>query len=90
MAAALPSGNLIVPVIKNADQLNLVGITKQVNDPRALTCWHHPFVNDCHLANNKSLNHTAFSCAYYATNAPILIAYLFKLFEISTSYASRN
>lgn len=32
MAAALPSGNLIVPVIKNADQLNLVGITKQVND----------------------------------------------------------
>jgi 2-oxoglutarate dehydrogenase E2 component (dihydrolipoamide succinyltransferase) len=32
MAAALPSGNLIVPVIKNADTLNLVGITKQVND----------------------------------------------------------
>jgi 2-oxoglutarate dehydrogenase E2 component (dihydrolipoamide succinyltransferase) len=32
MAAALPSGNLIVPVIKNADQLSLVGITKQVND----------------------------------------------------------
>lgn len=32
MAAALPSGNLIVPVIKNADQLNLLGITKQVND----------------------------------------------------------
>jgi len=32
MAAALPSGNLIVPVIKNADQLNLVGITKVVND----------------------------------------------------------
>ena len=32
MAAALPSGNLIVPVIKNADQLNLVGITKAVND----------------------------------------------------------
>ncbi len=31
MAAALPSGNLIVPVIKNADQLNLVGLTKQVN-----------------------------------------------------------
>src|SRR6056300_1611693 len=29
MAAALPSGNLIVPVIKNADQLNLVGITAQ-------------------------------------------------------------
>ncbi len=32
MAAALPSGNLIVPVIKNADQLNLLGLTKQVND----------------------------------------------------------
>lgn len=32
MATALPSGNLIVPVIKNADQLNLVGITKSVND----------------------------------------------------------
>lgn len=32
MAAALPSGNLIVPVVKNADQLNLVGLTKQVND----------------------------------------------------------
>lgn len=32
MATALPTGNLIVPVIKNADQLNLVGITKQVND----------------------------------------------------------
>jgi 2-oxoglutarate dehydrogenase E2 component (dihydrolipoamide succinyltransferase) len=32
MAAALPSGNLIVPVIKNADTLNIVGITKQVND----------------------------------------------------------
>ena len=32
MATALPSGNLIVPVIKNADTLNLVGITKQVND----------------------------------------------------------
>jgi len=31
MAAALPNGNLIVPVIKNADQLNLVGMTKQVN-----------------------------------------------------------
>jgi 2-oxoglutarate dehydrogenase E2 component (dihydrolipoamide succinyltransferase) len=31
MATALPTGNLIVPVIKNADQLNLVGITKQVN-----------------------------------------------------------
>ena len=32
MAVALPSGNLIVPVIKNADQLNLVGISKKVND----------------------------------------------------------
>jgi 2-oxoglutarate dehydrogenase E2 component (dihydrolipoamide succinyltransferase) len=32
MAAALPSGNLIVPVIKHADQLNLVGLTRQVND----------------------------------------------------------
>lgn len=32
MAAALPSGNLIVPVIKNADQLNLVGLTRSVND----------------------------------------------------------
>jgi len=32
MAAALPSGNLIVPVIKNADNFNLVGLTKQVND----------------------------------------------------------
>ncbi len=32
MATALPSGNLIVPVIRNADTLNLVGITKQVND----------------------------------------------------------
>jgi 2-oxoglutarate dehydrogenase E2 component (dihydrolipoamide succinyltransferase) len=32
MAAALPSGNLIVPVIKNADQMNLIGITKVVND----------------------------------------------------------
>jgi 2-oxoglutarate dehydrogenase E2 component (dihydrolipoamide succinyltransferase) len=32
MAAALPTGNLIVPVIKNADQKNLVGITKNVND----------------------------------------------------------
>ena len=32
MAAALPGGNLIVPVIKNADQLNLVGMTKAVND----------------------------------------------------------
>ena len=32
MAAALPDGNLIVPVIKNADQLNLVGMAKKVND----------------------------------------------------------
>jgi 2-oxoglutarate dehydrogenase E2 component (dihydrolipoamide succinyltransferase) len=32
MAAALPSGNLIVPVIKNADYLNLAGLTKTVND----------------------------------------------------------
>ena len=32
MAAALPSGNLIVPVIHHADQLNLVGLTKRVND----------------------------------------------------------
>lgn len=32
MAAALPSGNLIVPVIKNADMLNLVGLAKKVND----------------------------------------------------------
>lgn len=31
MATALPSGNLIVPVIKNADQLNLTGLTKKVN-----------------------------------------------------------
>jgi 2-oxoglutarate dehydrogenase E2 component (dihydrolipoamide succinyltransferase) len=31
MATALPSGNLIVPIIRNADQLNLVGLTKQVN-----------------------------------------------------------
>jgi 2-oxoglutarate dehydrogenase E2 component (dihydrolipoamide succinyltransferase) len=31
MATALPTGNLIVPVIKNADQLNLAGLTKQVN-----------------------------------------------------------
>ncbi len=31
MAAALPTGNLIVPVIKNADQLNLVGLAKKVN-----------------------------------------------------------
>lgn len=32
MAAALPSGNLIVPVIKNADTLNMIGLTKRVND----------------------------------------------------------
>ena len=32
MAVALPSGNLIVPVIHNADQLNLLGLTKRVND----------------------------------------------------------
>ncbi|MFA5297508.1 MAG: dihydrolipoamide acetyltransferase family protein [Lutibacter sp.] len=32
MAASLADGNLIVPVIKNADQLNLVGMTKAVND----------------------------------------------------------
>jgi len=32
MAAALPTGNLIVPVIKNADRLNLVGLTKEVNN----------------------------------------------------------
>lgn len=32
MAAALPSGNLIVPVIKQADNLNLLGLTKAVND----------------------------------------------------------
>jgi len=32
MAAALPSGNLIVPVIKNADLLNLAGLAKAVND----------------------------------------------------------
>jgi 2-oxoglutarate dehydrogenase E2 component (dihydrolipoamide succinyltransferase) len=31
MATALPSGNLIVPVIRNADMLNLVGLAKQVN-----------------------------------------------------------
>ena len=31
MATALPNGNLIVPIIKNADQLNLVGLAKQVN-----------------------------------------------------------
>lgn len=32
MAAALPTGNLIVPVIKNADEKNLLGLAKQVND----------------------------------------------------------
>jgi 2-oxoglutarate dehydrogenase E2 component (dihydrolipoamide succinyltransferase) len=32
MATALPTGNLIVPVIKNADQLSLVGLSKSVND----------------------------------------------------------
>ena len=32
MAASLPNGNLIVPVIKNADQLNLVGMARAVND----------------------------------------------------------
>jgi len=32
MAAALPNGNLIVPVIKNADNLSLIGLTKAVND----------------------------------------------------------
>jgi 2-oxoglutarate dehydrogenase E2 component (dihydrolipoamide succinyltransferase) len=32
MATALPSGNLIVPVIKNADRLNLTGLTKSVNE----------------------------------------------------------
>ena len=32
MAAALPSGNLIVPVIKDADQMNMIGLTKAVND----------------------------------------------------------
>jgi 2-oxoglutarate dehydrogenase E2 component (dihydrolipoamide succinyltransferase) len=32
MAAALPSGNLIVPVIRRADELNLVGLSKAVND----------------------------------------------------------
>jgi len=32
MATALPSGSLIVPIIKNADQLNLVGLAKQVNN----------------------------------------------------------
>src|SRR5690554_7255312 len=32
MATALPSGNLIVPVIKNADHKNLIGLSKAVND----------------------------------------------------------
>jgi 2-oxoglutarate dehydrogenase E2 component (dihydrolipoamide succinyltransferase) len=32
MATALPTGNLIVPIIKNADRLNLVGLTKTVNE----------------------------------------------------------
>lgn len=32
MATALPTGNLIVPVIKDADQMNLVGLSKKVND----------------------------------------------------------
>ncbi len=32
MATALPNGNLIVPVIKNADSLNILGLTKAVND----------------------------------------------------------
>lgn len=32
MAAALPTGNLIVPVVKNADEKNLLGLTKSVND----------------------------------------------------------
>ena len=32
MATALPSGNLIVPVIRNADQKNLLGLTKSVNE----------------------------------------------------------
>jgi 2-oxoglutarate dehydrogenase E2 component (dihydrolipoamide succinyltransferase) len=40
MATALPSGNLIVPVIKNADQLNMVGLAKKVNE----------------LANNARMN----------------------------------
>jgi 2-oxoglutarate dehydrogenase E2 component (dihydrolipoamide succinyltransferase) len=32
MATALPDGNLIVPVIKNADQLSLSGLAKAIND----------------------------------------------------------
>ena len=44
MAAALPDGNLIVPVIKKADQLNLVGMAKAVNDlaSRARACKLKP------------------------------------------------
>ena len=44
IAAALPSGNLIVPVIKKADQLNLIGLTKAVNDlgGRSKTNKLHP------------------------------------------------
>lgn len=40
MAASLPNGNLIVPVIKNADQLNLVGMAKAVNDLGNLSLIH--------------------------------------------------
>ena len=43
MATALSDGNLIVPVIKNADQLNLVGMAKSVNDL-------------AHRARNNNLN----------------------------------
>ena len=32
IAVALPDGNLIVPVVHNADQYNIVGLTKKVND----------------------------------------------------------
>ncbi len=32
IATALPNGNLIVPVVKNADQYNLIGLTKVIND----------------------------------------------------------
>ncbi len=35
VAVALPSGNLIVPVVKKADQLNLVGLSKKINDMAA-------------------------------------------------------
>lgn len=56
MAAALPSGNLIVPVIKNADNMNLVGLAKSVNDlanraranklsPNEI--WRHIYLNQC-------------------------------------------